>query len=249
VAFICAVMFRLKGSGGKSPLRLGLVGRTGFVNRMGSCRRCHEAQGRNHCLLASVRSGKGTVQMISSRCMLTGWMSLALIGGCFGCSSQPISGVVEEQPALSAGSSAYDIPFTASDGKRITLHAIRQPVTILAFVDTAGDACCVVRPEAADLAVEFMRLPVTVVHVSRQTGVCAHSSGQRQMGPLKKSDPVVLCDPNRVAWEGFGRPSSGTLVLIDRRGIIAGISDMGGLTAFSRKAERLALEEMNRHLD
>jgi hypothetical protein len=176
-------------------------------------------------------------------------MLLALIGGCFGCSSQPISGVIEEQPALSVGSFAYDIPFTASDGKRTTLHAIRHPVTILAFVDTAGDACCVVRPEVADLAVEFTRLPLTVVQVSMPRGVCAHSSGQKQKCHLKKSDPVVLCDPNRVAWEGFGRPSSGTLVLLDGRGAIAGISDMGGLRAIARKAERLCLEEMNRHLD
>lgn len=187
--------------------------------------------------------------MTSSRYGLTEWVLFALMGGCLGCSTQPISGVVEEPPALAVGSLAYDIPFTASDGKRTTLHAVREPVTILVFVDAPGDACCEVRPEVADLAVEFRRLPVTVVQVSMPADTCAHKLGQRQMCHLKRSDPLVLCDPNRVAWEGFGRPSSGTLVLIDSWGVIAGISDMGGLRAISWKAEQLAREEMNRHLD
>ena len=64
--------------------------------------------------------------MISSRRMLTGWTLLALIAGCLGCASQPVSGVVEEQSVLAVESFAYDIPFTASDGKRTTLHAIRH---------------------------------------------------------------------------------------------------------------------------
>jgi hypothetical protein len=208
-----------------------------------------ETQGRNHCLLASTGSGKETLQMISSRRMLTGWMLLALIGGCLGCGSQPISGVVEELPILTIGSFAYDIPFTASDGKRTTLNAVRQPVTILAFVDTPGDTHCAIKPEVADLAARFMRLPVTVVQVSVPTGPCTLSSGQGQMCDLKKSDPAVLCDAGRIAWEGFGRPSSGTLVLIDKWGAIAAVSDLGTPRAISWKAEQLALEEMNRYPD
>lgn len=187
--------------------------------------------------------------MIPSRLMLTGWVLFALVGGCAGCGSQPISGVVEEQPVLTIGSFAYDIPFTASDGKRTTLNAVRQPVTILAFVDTPGDMSCAITPEVADLAAEFMRLPVTVVQVSIPISPCPHSPGQRQMCHLKKSNPAVLCDPDRIAWEGFGRPSSGTLVLIDKWGVIAAVSDLRTPRAISRKAERLALEEMNRHLD
>lgn len=187
--------------------------------------------------------------MISSTCILIGWVLFALMGGCVGCGSQPISGVVEEVPILTIGSFAYDIPFTASDGKRTTLNAVRQPVTILAFVDTPGDMYCAIKPEVADLAAEFRRLPVTVVQVSMLTSPCPLSSGQRQMCDLKKSDPAVLCDLGRIAWEGFGRPSSGTLVLIDKWGAIATVSDLGNLRAFSWKAERLALDETNRHLD
>jgi len=187
--------------------------------------------------------------MTPVRGILAVWMLLALMGGCLGCRSQPVFGVVERHPALAVGSFAYDIPFTTSDGKRTTLNRIRQPVTIVAFVDTPGDACCAVKSEVADLSAEFKRLPVTVVQVSGPTSTCAHSSGPRRVCHLKRSDPVVLCDRDRIAWDGFGRPRPETLILVDHRGIIAEVSDIAGLRAFSRKAEGLALEEMNRHLN
>lgn len=187
--------------------------------------------------------------MIPSRRMLTGWALFALMAGCLGCSSQPVSGVVEEQPGLAVGSCAHDIPFTASNGKPTTLHAIRQPVAILAFVDMPGEACCAMKSEVADLCVRFSRLPVTVVQVCMPTDPCAHSSGEREMCQPRKSGPVVLCDRDAIARVCFGRPSSGTLILIDKYGIIAAVSDMSDLSTFLWKAERLALEEANRHLD
>ncbi len=190
--------------------------------------------------------------MTPLRSILTVWTLLGLMAGCVGCSSQPISGVIERPPVPaigSVGSLAYDIPFTAPDGKRTTLRSVREPVTILAFVDTPGEACCAAESEVANLAGSFRRLPVTVVQVSMPTSACAHNLGRMPVCHVKESDAIVLCDRDRIAWDGYGRPSSGTLVLIDKRGVIAEVSDMRDLRAFSQKATWLALKDLPLYLD
>ncbi len=165
-----------------------------------------------------------------------------LLIGITGCGGPPLYGVIERQTPLAVGTFAPDIPFVSSEGKRVTLDDVRRPITILAFVETFGDSCGLVKPELASLSAEYKRLPVSVVQVSLPTGPCSHPTIDGHGRGPKKSDPVILCDRDRVAWNSYGQPPSGTVIVVNRRGIMAEVSDMNHLRVVARKVDQLAME-------
>ena len=168
---------------------------------------------------------------------------------CVGCSSQPVAGVVKRQPALSKGSFVPDIPFTTADGKQTTLFAVRQSITIVGFVKVSAEGCCQVDSELARLSAEFRRLPVTIVQVVMPQDADRPDPSHREMPDLKRADPVLLYDQDRVAWNGYGKPKPGTLVLINKYGTIIEVSDIQNRRTLTQKATILAMDEMDDHMD
>jgi hypothetical protein len=166
-----------------------------------------------------------------------------------GCSSQPVYGVVERQPALTKGTIVPDIPFTTADGKQVTLFTVRQPIAIMGFVRAPVGTCCQVDPELADLSVKFRRLPVSVVQVIVPQGTNRPDLNGISMPDLKRLDPIVLYDQDRVVWNGYGKPKTGTLVLINKDDAIIEVADMQNPKTLTRKATMLALDQMNAHAD
>jgi hypothetical protein len=183
--------------------------------------------------------------MIAMKEVVLGLVGGIVLIGFAGCGGPPPSGVIERQPPLSVGTFAPNIPFVSSNGKRTTLNRVRQPVAILAFVEMPGDSCCRVEPKLADLSAQFSGWPVMVVQISLPTGPCLHTGTRGRAGDLRKSDPVVLCDRDRVAWLIYGQPSSGTVIVTDQRSMIVLVSDMSHLRTVDRKAAALALEEID----
>ncbi len=165
-----------------------------------------------------------------------------LLIGITGCGGPPLYGVIERQTPLAVGTFAPDIPFVSSEGKRVTLDDVRRPVTILAFVETPGDSCGVVKPELAALSAEFQRLPVSVVQIFMPTGPCSHTATDRHMRGFKNHDPILLCDRDRVAWNSYGQPPLGTVIVVNRRGTMVEVSDMNHLRLVARKVDQLAME-------
>jgi hypothetical protein len=157
--------------------------------------------------------------------------------------------VIERQPALAEGAFVPDIPFTTADGKQTTLFAVRQPIAIVGFVEASLESCCHVDPTLAGLSEQFHTLPVTVVQVVMAQGTDRLDPDERKTPDLRRSDPVVLYDQNRIAWTGYGRPKPGTLVLIDKCGTVVEVSDMQNRRTLARTATKLAAAEVDDHLD
>lgn len=161
-----------------------------------------------------------------------------------GCKSQPTTGVVGWQGQFSVGSFAPDIPFTSMNGKRTTLHKIRQPIAIVAFLNMSGQACCWLNPQMVNVASRFSGQWVTVVQVSLPTGECPHGAGCTEICNLDKSRLMALCDKDRVAWKAYDQPEPNTVFLINEDSKIVDIATLDKIKPLTDKAEKMALEKM-----
>jgi hypothetical protein len=165
---------------------------------------------------------------------------------CVGCGNPtPVSGIVQNPPSLAEGSLVPDIPFTTSDGKYTSLWEIRQPITIVAFVETTIETWSQVNSEVANLHDKFSRYPVTIVQVSLIDGASGTHSSREIQSDVKTSGPVVLCDGDRIAWNLYGKPAPGTAVLLDDRRIVVEVSNIRNIRSLTETASILAWQEMN----
>lgn len=148
-------------------------------------------------------------------------VSLAALAGCS--ADRPSGGMVTtpREGGLGLGSIAPDIPFTDEQGRPTSLNAIRQPITIIGFTEAPGEVCCRVDPELIRLASRYIGRPVTVVQVSLPTSQCPHGPGCVEACNVPELHLVTLCDPQRTAWNIYGRPEANTAYLIDDFGRLA----------------------------
>jgi peroxiredoxin len=168
-------------------------------------------------------------------------LALVLTVAVTGCATKPISGVVGwGQDKFSVGSFAPDIPFTSSDGKQTTFHEERKPVAILAFVNSPAEKCCSPSQDLLSLTKRFKVLPVKVVQVSVPTDKCPHKESCTGFRNLGKTDLLLLCDTERMAWNAYGQPSPGTAILIDNDSRVTQIESIQELPVLADKAEELA---------
>jgi peroxiredoxin len=168
-------------------------------------------------------------------------LALALTVVVAGCATKPISGVVGwGQSKFSVGSFAPDIPFTSNDGKQTTFHEERKPVAILAFVSPPAKECCSPSQDLLSLTKRYKVLPVEVAQVSVPTGKCPHEGSCTGFRNLGKTDLLLLCDKDRIAWNAYGQPSPGTAILIDNDSRIMQIGSIQDLSVLADKAEELA---------
>jgi peroxiredoxin len=144
-----------------------------------------------------------------------------LVAGC-----APRSGVVTGAgPAV--GSAAPDVQYISQDGQASSLHAVRSPVTVVAFVQAEGSACCWLEPRVVELSDRLDDLPVTVAQFALPEGDCPHGQACVETCNLRDGELIALCDAQRLAWNAYGRPKPSTLILIgpDKQVMLTGSLD------------------------
>ena len=151
--------------------------------------------------------------------MKRGWIALALpvvwAAGC-GAPGGVWRGTVLNAPAAGRrwGSVVPRIPLRAADGEATTLEAVVGPLCIVGFVDAAEPDAWTPRAGLAGLARRMALDHVSVVQIA------VPPDGDLPAGAVGVEDEppgnlLLLADPGRVAWEAFGRPEPGTLMVVD----------------------------------
>lgn len=140
---------------------------------------------------------------------------LAALTGFAGCA--PTAGIITKTSGttgLQLGSIAPDVQYESMDGKQASFKKVRQPVAIVGFVAPQGAACCWLDPKVVNIADQFWDLPVTVAQFSLPTEKCPHGPGCVEACNLRKGGVMSLCDAERLAWNAYGKPAPGELILI-----------------------------------
>jgi hypothetical protein len=171
---------------------------------------------------------------------------LALLIGLAGCT--PTSGVITgtSTPAWYAGTVAPDVDYRSLEGKQASFNKVRQPIAIVAFVAPPGAACCWLEPTLVNLAGQFWDLPVTVAQFSEPTSKCPHGAGCVEVCNLHKGAVMTLCDAQKLAWEAYGKPAPGTLILIGPDNKILRKGSLSDPQAVVSEAKRLGQTEKER---
>jgi hypothetical protein len=155
--------------------------------------------------------------------------------------------MVTPADSLSVGAHPKDIPFTAADGRRSSLSEVREPYALVAFAEPPAEMCCAVNPNLIALASRYRGLPVTVAQVSLPTKPCPHGPGCVEACNLDTKRLIALCDSQRLAWAAYGKPTPGTVFLIDEGGAILQTGTLGKLAAVADRAYELGQKHAERH--
>jgi hypothetical protein len=177
--------------------------------------------------------------------VLTLSIVLMVLAGCM-----PTSGVVTETSGTTGaqiGSVAPDVEYKSMEGKQANFRKARAPIAVIAFVAPAGTACCALDPRVVNIADRVWDLPVTVAQFSLPTSQCPHGPGCVEVCNLRKGHVMALCDAQRLAWNAYGKPAPGTLILIgsDNRIVAkASLSDPKTLVDQARKLGQVEKDQM-----
>jgi putative hemolysin len=163
-----------------------------------------------------------------------------------GCASA--SGVITgpSAPAPDTGTVAPDVEYRSMQGGQASFNKVRKPVTIVVFVTPPGAACCWLDPEVFNLADQFWDLPVTVAQFSLPTSQCPHGAGCTEGCHIREGSVMSLCDAHRLAWDAYGRPTPGTLILLGPDNRIVMTGPLGNPSAVVNEAKRLGRMEKER---
>jgi hypothetical protein len=140
---------------------------------------------------------------------------LTAVIGLAGC--VPTSGVVTQTSGATGaqiGATVPDVEYQSKEGKQASFNKVRQPVAVIAFVAPQGANCCSLDPGVVNIADQLWDLPVTVAQFSLPTSKCPHGPGCVEACNLRKGRVMSLCDAQRLAWDAYGKPAPGTLILI-----------------------------------
>jgi len=173
-------------------------------------------------------------------------LSAALIGlaGCM-----PTSGIVTKTSGTTGaqiGSIAPNVAYESMEGKQASFNRARQPVAVVAFVAPQGEGCCSLDPKVVNIADQLWDLPVTVAQFSLPTSKCPHGPGCVEACNLGKGRVMSLCDAQRLAWNAYGKPAPGTLILIgpDNRIVAkASLSDPAVVVNAAKKLGQIEREK------
>ncbi len=177
-------------------------------------------------------------------------LAVAVFAG-LGCEEPAKSGVVMSHldGGLQPGLTAPDIKFMSFTGKESSLKAVTQPITILAFTEAPGEACCLLQPQLVQLTQRFEDLPISIVQVSEPTGKCPHGPGCVETCQFKEMDLITLCDTDRKAWMDFAQPQKNTVYLIDEIGNVVDIAPLSNMKELVESAEYMGNSVKRRYGD
>lgn len=161
-----------------------------------------------------------------------------LVIGFTGCTNVSYCGVVNHGKELSSNSFAPDITFVSADGKEIKFNKTRQPIAILAFTSAQSQNCCQPKPELVELANRFKSLPIAVAQIYLPTDECSYEAGCSECN-ITSENMVTLFDSERIAWNAYNRPSSNTVILVDKNNKIVHKTSIDNLQVLANKAENM----------
>ena len=165
---------------------------------------------------------------------------LAVLAGLAGCT--PTSGVITDVSGttdLQVGATVPDVEYESREGNHASFDAVRQPVTIVAFVAPEGERCCWLNPQIVNFADQFSSLPVTVAQFSLPTSRCPHGPGCVEVCNLREGRVISLCDADRLAWRAYGQPAPGSLILIGKDDKVLMTGSLSNPQPILTEAERL----------
>jgi len=148
--------------------------------------------------------------------------ALAIVSGC---AKDNRTGVVIEGRSrrawlLSGGVSRVTI--RRSDETTARIAHVGNPFYMIAFIEVPAGAPGFIDPRVEKLARKFEVDSIVVIQISLAAKDSTFSDEQIAEGDRKIPDLLNLSrfyDPRRLAWEGYGRPENGTLLLVDCRGM------------------------------
>lgn len=171
-------------------------------------------------------------------------MAMATLLGLVGC--EPTSGVITGTSGPTVGSSAPDVQYISVEGTQGDFNKARYPVAIIAFAAPEAASCCWIDPKLVNIADQLLDLPVTVAQFSLPKGKCLHGRGCIEACNLRNGGLMSLCDAQWLAWDAYGRPAPGSLILIgpDNRILLTGSLKVPN--AIIAEAKRLGQADKNR---
>jgi hypothetical protein len=180
--------------------------------------------------------------------MIRTLITMVFVAALVGCGPQ--SGVVTGTSGPQAGGLAPDVYFTSLDGKRGDFNKERYRVAVVVFTSPAGADCSQLDPRVVSVVNKLSDLPVTIAQFAQPTGQCPHGEGCVEVGNLRKKGLMSFCDAKGLVWNAYGRPASGSLILIgpDRKIRLAG--SLGDAQAVIAEARRLGeIEKTKRNVE
>lgn len=155
------------------------------------------------------------------------------------------SGVVTGVSGSRVDALAPDIRYVTPGGAKTSFHWARCPIALVAFTLPGDSAAYQLDPTMVRLADQLWDLPVTVTQVSLpREGTATEMSPETFT--LRKSGMMCLYDPARIAWEAYGRPAPGDLLLIDEHGRIVMTGSLTNPQPVLDEARRLGQIEQDR---
>lgn len=168
-------------------------------------------------------------------------ITVLMIAGC-----APVAGVVTGAVGSRVGSKAPDIQYVTVEGRPSSFNWARCPIALVAFTSSESPAGYTVNPSVADLADRLWDLPVTVAQLTLPPEDRSHGVDRAQIGRARKSGMMFLVDADRLAWNAYGQPAPGTLLLLRDDGTIVMTGSLGDPEAVLREARRLGEIERRR---
>jgi hypothetical protein len=162
-------------------------------------------------------------------------IATSLVAGC------AVSGVVTGTSGSRVDSVTPDIRYVSA-GRTTSFNWARCPIALLAFTQPSGSVEYQLDPTMVQLADQLWDLPVTVAQLS----LPADHGQDRAAFNLHKSGMMCLYDPDRIAWEAYGRPTPGEVFLIDEYGHIVMAGSLTNPQPVLDEARRLGQVEKDR---
>lgn len=190
--------------------------------------------------------------MVLQRIFRSVVLIVAVVGLFSGCANEPkvLSGIITQPAHLKPGEDISAFTVTLTDGEQTTFAQLKEPIAIVAFVQTHKDQCCWISPELMSLAYDNRLKPITVAQISLPKGQCGHGPGCMAACHLADPHLVSLCDMQGIALKAFKKPEPDSVYLINRFDKVDMIGDLSDLDSIAQRAKKLAddVEEQQKRI-
>ncbi|MCJ7544701.1 MAG: hypothetical protein MUP47_09100 [Phycisphaerae bacterium] len=160
-----------------------------------------------------------------------------------GCAS--LSGVVTGTSGSRVDSRTPDILFVSAEGRPGSFNWARYPIAVVAFTSAEGSPYRV-DPRMASLCDQLWDLPVTVAQFSLPAENRPVGLDYAALRGAGKSGMIFLLDAQRLAWNGYGAPPPGELLLLGEDGSILMTGSLTSPELVLQEARRLGEVEKQR---
>jgi hypothetical protein len=156
------------------------------------------------------------------------------------------SGVVTSKSNMKPGARMPQVRYMKENGDWTSLNQERQPVAIIAFVDTPSGQNPQPDGQLEDLAGQYVALPVSVVQVSAPADRQPSSQGCKEL-ITSRSNMILLCDSQLRTWEAFQQPEDGTIFLVDENSEVVDVATIGSHRQLAERAEDMGESQKRLH--